>query len=137
MLFRILLQLIRFVWASPYSLIGLFLGCIGLFSGGHVRIRGCVIEFYGGFNAWLIRHLPGGEFVFAITLGHTILGQSDASLDISREHELVHVRQYERWGPFMGPAYLFMSFILWIIGKRPYHDNPFEKEAYGKSNNGE
>ena len=29
----------------------------------------------------------------AFTLGHTVFGQTDAALDISRDHELVHVRQ--------------------------------------------
>ena len=50
----------------------------------------------------------------AHTLGHTVLGQTDAALEIAREHELVHVRQYERWGPFMGPAYLGCSLVLWL-----------------------
>ena len=45
---------------------------------------------------------------------------------------MVHVRQFERWGPFMGPAYLISSFMLWIIGRRPYRDNPFEREAFGE-----
>ena len=38
------------------------------------------------------------------TLAHTILGQTDADMDICRQHEMVHVRQFERWGPLMGPA---------------------------------
>jgi hypothetical protein len=63
-------------------------------------------------------------------LGHVILGQTDASLDISRAHELVHVRQFEVWGPFMGPAYLLCSAWMWLQGARPYRDNPFEREAY-------
>jgi hypothetical protein len=49
---------------------------------------------------------------------------------ISRDHEMVHVRQFERWGPLMGPAYLGCSLVLWFMGRRPYHDNPFETQAY-------
>jgi hypothetical protein len=90
-----------------------------------------VIEFYGGAVTWLVRRLRDGQFVLALTLGHTILGQTDASLDVARSHELIHVRQYERWGPLMGPAYLICAFILWLRGRRPYRDNPFEREAYG------
>ena len=45
-----------------------------------------------------LQTLPDGQFTLAFTLGHTILGQTDAALDISRDHEMVHVRQYERWG---------------------------------------
>jgi hypothetical protein len=128
-----LLITLRMVWAAPYSLIGLMIGAVGLCTGGHVRIRGRVVEFYGGAVRWVVRHLPHGEFTLAITLRHTILGQTDAALDISRKHEMVHVRQFERWGPLMGPAYLLCAFVLYLIGRRPYRDNPFEREAYENS----
>lgn len=67
----------------------------------------------------------------AITFGHVILGRTEAVLDISREHELIHVRQYEKWGPIFGPAYLGCSLLLWLQGKDGYRENPFEREAYG------
>jgi hypothetical protein len=51
-------------------------------------------------------------------------------LDHCRTHELVHVRQYERWGPLFVPAYLASSAIIWLRGGDPYRDNPFEREAY-------
>jgi hypothetical protein len=127
------LRILGIIWASPYTLLGLLLGMVGLCTGGHARIRAGVIEFYGGGLKWLIQQFPNGQFTLAITFGHTILGQSDAALDISQEHELVHVRQYERWGPLMGPAYLACSLVLWIAGRRPYRDNPFEREAYKKA----
>lgn len=129
---RVLLQILGIIWASPYTLIGLLLGGIGLCTGGRARICGRVIEFYGGAVKWMVLRLPHGQDTLAITLGHTVLGQSDASLDISRNHEMVHVRQFERWGPLMGPAYLLSSLVLWIAGRRPYRDNPFEREAYDK-----
>ncbi len=129
---RVLVIILGIIWASPYTLIGLILGCIGLCTGGRVRIRGRVIEFYGGAVKWFVLRLPHGQFTLAFTLGHTVLGQTDASLDISREHEMVHVHQFERWGPFMGPAYLLSSLVLWMSGRRPYRDNPFEREAYEK-----
>jgi len=108
----------------------MFLGVIGLCTGGRGRIRGRTIEFYGGGVQWMVRRLPAGEYTMAITLGHTILGQTAAMLDVAREHELVHVRQFECWGPFMGPAYLLASLVMWIVGRRPYLDNPFERQAY-------
>jgi hypothetical protein len=129
---RLVLGIIGILWASPYTLLGLLIGGVGLCTGGRARVRGRTIEFYGGGTKWFITHLPLGQFTLALTLGHTILGQSTASLDISREHELVHVRQFERWGPFMGPAYLLSSLVLWLAGKRAYRDNPFEREAYEK-----
>ena len=79
--------------------------------------RGRTIEFYGGGVKWFLHRLPNGQFTLALTLGHAILGQTDAALDISRDHELVHVRQYERWGPLMGPAYLGSSLVIWLAAK--------------------
>jgi hypothetical protein len=127
------LRILAFAWASPYTLMGLAIGAVGLCTGGRVRIRGRVVEFYGGAVKWFVTHLPHGQFTLAFTLGHTILGQTDASLDISRDHEMVHVRQFERWGPLMGPAYLACTLVLWMIGRRPYRDNPFEREAYDET----
>ena len=127
---RLLFVILGIVWASPYTLIGLCLGSLGLCSGGQVQVRGRVLEFHGGVVAWVVRHLPPGPTTLAFTLGHTILGQTDASLDIARNHEMVHVRQFERWGPFMGPAYLLASLYIWLVGGQPYRDNPFEKAAY-------
>jgi Flp pilus assembly protein TadD len=126
-------RLLAIVWASPYTLLGLFLGGIGLCTGGRARVRGGVVEFYGGGVKWLLQRFPTGQFPLACTMGHTILGQTDASLDIARDHEMVHVRQFERWGPLMGPAYLGCCLVLWLMRRRPYRDNPFEREAYGES----
>ena len=125
-----MLRLIAILWASPYTLLGLCIGTVGICTGGHARIRGRVVEFHGGAVKWFVRRLPDGQFTLALTLGHTVLGLTDAALDISRAHEMIHVRQYERWGPFMGPAYLICMLVLWIMGRRPYRDNPFEREAY-------
>ncbi len=94
-------------------------------------MRGRAIEFYGGGVKWLIQRLPSGQMFLAITIGHTILGQTQAALDITRDHETVHIGQYERWGPFMIPAYLLGSVYVWFKGGRLYRDNPFEREAYG------
>ena len=124
--------LIGILWASPNTLLGLLIGGIGLCFGGRVRVRGRAIEFCEGGTKWFVQHLPAGEFVLAMTLGHTILGQTEAALDITREHETVHVRQYERWGPFMLPAYFLSSIYMWLTGRRAYRDNHFEREAFGE-----
>jgi hypothetical protein len=62
-----------------------------------------------------------------------ILGRDQDCLNHSRDHEHVHVRQYERWGPLMLPAYLGSSFVLYLRGFDPYFDNPFEQEAYNQT----
>lgn len=117
-------------WASPYSAIGLVIGTIGLLTGGRMQRREGILEFHGGFTRWVVRHLPPGENTLAMTLGHTVIGQTKASLDIAHPHEMVHVRQFERWGFLMGPAYLGASVYVWLRGKRAYLDNPFEVEAF-------
>jgi len=127
---RPILQTARFLWASPYTALGLAIGLLGLITGGRTQVRGRIIEFHGGAVCWFLTRLPGRPYAMAITFGHTVLGQSEAALDICREHEMVHVRQYERWGPLMGPAYLLSSLVLWLVGKDAYRDNPFERQAY-------
>jgi len=124
---RKVLQILGIIWASPYTLLGFLIGGIGFCSDGQVRIRDQVFEFYGGATKWFVTHLPLDQFTLAMTLG-----QSEAALDLAHDHEMVHVRQFERWGPFMGPAYLFASLLLWLAGRDPYWDNPFEREAYEK-----
>jgi hypothetical protein len=120
----------RVLWASPYTLLGLLIGCVGMCFGGRAQIRGRAIEFFGGGTRWFVQRLPHGQFTLALTLGHVILGQTDASLDISRKHETVHVLQYERWGPFLLPAYFLSSCYVWLVGRRFRRDNPFERQAY-------
>jgi hypothetical protein len=47
-----------------------------------------------------------------------------------RAHEQVHVRQYERWGPFFVPAYLASSLWQGLCGRHLYRDNHFERPAF-------
>lgn len=118
------------LWAAPYTLLGLIIGGLGLLTGGRVQVRQGAVEFYEGGVKWFVRHLPPGPATLAFTLGHTVLAQTAAALDISRSHERVHVRQFERWGLLMGPAYLGCSLVLWLRGRDAYRDNPFEREAF-------
>jgi hypothetical protein len=89
-----------------------------------------VVEAEGRLLAWGLRHLTflaGGAS--AITFGHVVLGTSRAVLDATRAHERVHVRQYERWGPFFIPLYLASSLWTVICGRHVYYDNRIEREA--------
>jgi hypothetical protein len=126
----ILRKTLLVIWVSPYSLLGLCIGGLGLLFGGRSRFRNGAFEFYDGATAAFVRRLPTGPTTAGFTLGHVILGQTADGLDRVGDHERVHVRQFECWGPLMGPAYLGASAWLWSIGKDPYRDNPFEIEAY-------
>ncbi len=129
---NVLLTIVKIVWASPWTLCGLLLGSLAIATGGGAQRRGKVLEFWGGAAVWLLRHAPIAAGAGAITFGHTVLGQTRGDLDRCRRHELVHVRQYERWGPLFVPAYLLSSLVLWLRGRDPYLENPFEREAYGE-----
>lgn len=127
---RKLQSLVLVIWASPWSLVGVFLGLLGLCTGGSWQRRERVWEFHGGLLAKMLRHVPISGGAAAITFGHTVLGRTAADLDRARRHELVHVAQYERWGPAFVPAYLISSTYLILKGRDPYRDNPFEREAF-------
>jgi hypothetical protein len=125
---------LRYLWASPNTLLGLLVVLIARLTGGSATVVRGVVEVHGGFaTAFLRRGLPLIGSGAAMTLGHVVLGQNLDCLESTREHEHVHVKQYERWGPFFLPAYGLASLYLWLRGRDPYHANPFEKEAYAKA----
>lgn len=133
MLWRLLFLLIRYAWASPATALGVGCAVLALCSGGRIRFQRGALETYGGLVSWFLRRgvpLAGGAA--AMTLGHVILGRDRNCLDVSRDHEHVHVRQFERWGPLMIPLYLFASLLVKLRGGNAYLDNPFEREAYNR-----
>ena len=119
------------IWSLPTTLLGLTVGGVGLLTGGRVQRKGRVLEFHGGLVTWSLSKMPIRPM--AMTLGHVIVGLDAASLDFCREHEMVHVRQCELWGPFFLPAYLLSSAVIWIRRGDAYRDNPFERQAYAIS----
>ena len=118
----------RYLWASPSSLVGAC-GALLALRRGRVSVVEGVLEAHGPLLDWVLRHslLPGG--IAAITLGHVVLARDAATLQYTRRHERAHVAQYERWGPLFIPAYLLCSAWAWLHGGHPYFDNPFEQDA--------
>lgn len=108
---------------------------LALLTGGSVARVDRTLEVSGGVLVWLLARIPFVAGAAAVTLGHVILGRAAGDLALARAHERVHVRQYERWGPFFLPAYFGCSAWLWLVGKDPYRDNPFEIEAYETDDN--
>jgi hypothetical protein len=126
-----LLKILRYVWAWPTSILGLAFLYPTIITGGRVRVVNGVLEIHGGIATWFLEKctlLPGGAS--AMTLGHVVLGRDQWALDWTREHERVHVRQCERWGPLFLPAYGISSAVAVLRGKSAYLDNRFEREAY-------
>lgn len=120
-----------YAWAFPPTLLGLLPLPLVLLQGGFIcRIDG-VWEISGGFVSWFLQHgIRWMGPVQAMTFGHVVWGLSEDCLRRTRAHERVHVRQYERWGPFFIPAYLCASAWAKFRGRDPYRDNPFEREAF-------
>ena len=123
-----------YLWVFPTSCLGLIALVLGSVRGRvHTQVVDGVLELHGDWIRFFLSQctlLPGGAS--AMTLGHVVLGCDPLLLDMTREHERVHVRQCERWGPMFVPAYLFLSLLAWMSGKDAYRDNPFEREAYGR-----
>ena len=122
-----------YLWALPTTAVGLLAFALASIHGrvGYQVVAG-VLEVHGGLISWLLTHatlLRGGAS--AMTLGHVVLGRDETLLALTRDHERVHVRQCERWGPLFLPAYGLASLLVLLRGGRAYEDNPFEREAYG------
>lgn len=124
------MTLFRYVWAFPNTVTGLLLLVPSLVSGGRVRRLQGVLEITGRASAWVLQRISFSGAVTALTLGHVVIAADEESLERWRSHELTHVRQYERWGPFFIPAYLLSSFAACLKGKDIYLDNRFEAEAF-------
>jgi hypothetical protein len=126
-----------YAWTFPTTAVGLLAMTLGALSHGcgaartRHRVVDGVLELHGGLVTWILTHctlLEDGAS--AMTLGHVVLGRDERLLELTRDHERVHVRQCERWGPLFLPAYLFASAVVYLRGGRAYRDNPFEREAY-------
>jgi hypothetical protein len=124
---------LRYLWAFPTTSVGLLLLLPTLLTGGGARRVQGVLEIHGGLTRFLLRHctlLKGGAS--ALTLGHVVLALDPLTHDLTRDHERVHVRQCERWGPLFLPAYVIASVVALARGKHFYFDNAFEREAYDR-----
>jgi hypothetical protein len=120
---------LRYLWVFPATVLGLPFVALAWCGGGSARVVQGAIEVEGRWASFFLRRCllrPAA----AMTIGHIILGRDQECLDSTRAHEHVHVRQFERWGPFMIPLYIGHSILLYVRGYDPYFDNPFEVEAY-------
>jgi hypothetical protein len=115
--------ILQMLWTLPNTLIGLVLGFLSFTWPRWDERRALVFESDRGF-----RKLHSRSNYIAITLGNVIVTNPNPSKETMR-HEFAHVRQYEAWGSFFALAYAFFGLKLWLEDKKPYQDNPFEREA--------
>jgi hypothetical protein len=107
-------------WASPLTVIGLFLalasGTRPVWSPQH---QCWVAEGVRGASG-LALGLVGAD---ANAVGHVVLCRLPTAPPSLLAHELVHVRQAERFGPLLFPLY------LWLGARYGYRDHPLERAA--------
>ena len=123
---------VRVLWALPYSLLGLLIALPACALGARLRRHDHTLECTGGRLPRWMQRLPNRHRIVAITLGHVVLAVNSSAMQQLRAHERVHVQQYERWGPFFGPAYVLESLWQALHGRDAYRANRFEQEAYAK-----
>lgn len=114
------LRFFRIIWAGPNSLIGLILSA---FFRRRRTVRGVLVAE----GAEWPRRL--GWRYSAMTLGHVVLSVDDPIAPPVLEHEMVHVRQYEVWGPLFLPLYCLASLAALLRGRHFYRANVFEARA--------
>lgn len=122
--------MLAWLWAAPITFIALPLAAIIHLFGGQIRSNGEAFEATGGCATQLLRLMNPWALVEAITLGHLIIARDIDLANRLRSHELVHVRQYQRWGVLFPFAYLASSAWAALRGECPYRGNVFEREAF-------
>jgi ASC-1-like (ASCH) protein len=118
------MKLIKFLFNIFYTIIGLFFGVISGVQSvrWHANPWAIVMRVRGLW--WMFGYMRGGR---AFALGNVVvLGPNIKSGDL--EHELIHVRQYERY-PLIFP-FLYYTELF----RKGYRKNRFEEEAYTDSN---
>lgn len=113
-------QLAVTAWSAPLTLVGLTAATL---SGSRPRwdsTRRCLIATgIGGPSGIALRLVGAG----ANTIGQVVLCVSPQPSAALLDHEAIHVRQAERLGPLLVPAY------LWLNAIHGYRDNPLEHAA--------
>lgn len=123
------LRAAKLVWAAPCSLPGLVFACVFFLCGGTARRVAGTLEVTLGHSEAACPRVARLLPFRAITLGHVILAVGRAELERLRAHELVHVRQYERWGIVFFAAYAASGVWQLLNGRSPYWNNHFEVQA--------
>ncbi len=121
---------LRHAWrALPGDLMGL-----AVMRGCGIRSPSRVVDA-GGVSAVLVEHPKVGRYfgaqmmpVQAQTLGCYVFARGPIP-GHTLEHEVEHIRQWQRFGPFYLPLYFGSSVFELLRRRRPYWDNAFEVAA--------
>ncbi len=127
-------DVVKFLWASPCSAIGIVLAGIALALGGRAKWSAGALEVTYRHSLASCGNLAGRLPFRGIVFGHVILAVTGEELRTIGPHERVHVEQYERWGPLFFLAYGASSLWQLINGRSAYWHNYFEVQARERSN---
>ncbi len=120
---------LKYLWASPASAMGVCAAAIAGLVGTKIkRVDGVLEVSLVPRSTALCRAVACLPFA-AITLGHVVIACSADEQAAHRQHERVHVAQYECWGPLFLLAYPLESLFQWLSGRQAYLDNRFEVAA--------
>ena len=111
------MKFFRYLWALPNTLLGILLGFLG-WSWPRREEGVLIFEDVIGLPKWILEFKGAA----ACCLGHTLLSYGSIEGKMFR-HEMVHVSQYEKWGIFFIPAYVWSAHKMGDL-------NRFEVEAY-------
>lgn len=130
------LRLLSAVWALPVSALALPLLPLAVWRAqwrvaeGAIEVVSPALSWF--LRGWWFRWLAGGDGFAAATIGQVIIARDAACLARCRRHELTHVQQCLRWGPFFPLVYVGAGLRAAVRARRfsaYYWDNPFEQEA--------
>jgi hypothetical protein len=122
-------QFVRYLWPLPFSLLAaLALILVVPLSVSFARRDGA-LQAYGPGAALLLRIVVPWMAASGLTIGHVLIYRNQADARTLHAHEIVHVRQWERWGLLFPLAYGVASVRAAMAGGHYYRDNVFEVEA--------
>ncbi len=108
------------VWTAPFTVLGFAVALAGGRMPRHDEHLDCwVVRGVGGPSRRALQWI-GAD---ANTIGRVVVCTGDTPSPALLAHESVHVRQFERLGPLMVPAY------LWLAARHGYRDHPLERAA--------
>lgn len=108
------------VWAAPLTAVGLLLAVAALRRPRWDAAHAClVVDGMRGPSALALRAV-GAD---ANTIGQVVLSRHVRTSRTLLAHEAMHVRQSERLGPLLLPAY------VWLAARYGYRDHPLERSA--------
>ena len=119
----------KYIWASPASALGVCAAGIASLAGAKVKCVSGVLEVSLAPRSRLLCKAVACLPFAAITFGHIVIARSAQEQAALRQHERVHVAQYELWGPVFLAAYPLESLFQFLRGRQPYQDNRFEVAA--------